>query len=84
VHGAAQEGNARVLELLLAAGGNPNGREPSNMTPLLLATSGSSAECVRLLLSAGANVAVSATHRREQPVHYAAYGGHTKVSLRCR
>lgn len=48
--------NPRVVEILLAAGADPNQRSRSGSTPLIAAASSGNFEAVRILLAAGAAV----------------------------
>lgn len=78
-HAAAQEDHPGILQRLLASGANANQESEFGWTPIMLASASGSAACVRLLLEAGARVTAASTNNREQPVHFAAYNGHTEV-----
>lgn len=55
-HGAAERGNAAVLETMLACGFDPNARDKDQVTPLHRAAMDGRVEAVRTLLAHGASV----------------------------
>jgi hypothetical protein len=56
LHRPAENGNAGVLETMLASGFDPNARDKDNVTPLHRAAMGGHVEGVRVLLAHGADV----------------------------
>jgi len=57
LHEAVSNGHAKVVELLLKHGGDPNCRANSGYTPLHLASSTGRVNCVRVLLENKADIA---------------------------
>ena len=55
MYAAAHNGNVKVLELLLGAGGDPNKADQACGTPLLIAIEQGNVEAVQALLEAGAD-----------------------------
>jgi hypothetical protein len=56
LHGAAERGDAAVLETMLSCGFDVNVRDPENVTPLQRAAMGGWPDSVRILLAHGADV----------------------------
>ena len=63
---ASVDGNAPVIQALLAAGADPNVTRADGATPLMTAAASGSVEAVRLLVEHGANVNAKETPRMEQ------------------
>ncbi|MBA2627652.1 MAG: ankyrin repeat domain-containing protein [Gemmatimonadales bacterium] len=59
---AAHQGAAWKVTALLAEGVNPNGNDARGRTPLMFAAAGGHTECVRLLITAGADPMRRATY----------------------
>ena len=55
IHQAALAGDAKMIEILLNAGADPNARGIKNITPLQFAASQNAPDAVQLLLSHGAD-----------------------------
>ena len=80
------QGSEAVLQLLLAHGAEPNARTSCGKTALGFACQGGSSSCVKLLLKAGADVAMDSTvyiafHGFVDctPLQVAAEAGHPQV-----
>ncbi|CDF39250.1 unnamed protein product [Chondrus crispus] len=72
---AAQKGFAKVVQMLLEHGADPNNEDEGKYTPLHLSASNGFVPCVELLLQAGARVD-STTRKGVTPLHYAVQGAH--------
>jgi ankyrin repeat protein len=55
LHWAAQTQDARIVQILLDFGANPNAQDFEGASPLHIAGDGNSAEIVAMLLARGAN-----------------------------
>lgn len=76
---ACQNGNGEAVELLLAAGANPNARNvPGNETPLMTASRTGRLQPVQLLLARGAEVDAEDI-RHQTALMWAAAEGHADV-----
>jgi len=78
VHIAAQNGHAKVLKMLLAAGANKDVACNDGFTPVHFAAQNGHAEVLKMLLAAGANKDV-ACNDGFTPVHFAAQNSHAEV-----
>lgn len=77
---AAREGSAKAVELLLAAGADPNAEDETRWTPLHAATAFGREEAVAVLLRGKANVRQRIGDRGPEPLHLAAEGGRAKIA----
>jgi ankyrin repeat protein/predicted aspartyl protease len=76
---AAQYGHAAVVARLLKAGAAPDGLDTFGRSPLGQASLAGEAECVKLLLAAGASVNAAIAKNKTTPLHLAAWGGHPEI-----
>ncbi len=76
LHHSAVKGNARCLELLVAAGADVNRMDKRNPPPLTTAASSGSEACVKVLLDAGADVNVVMDPLKETALLKAVKGDH--------
>lgn len=77
---AAWAGDTPTAAEVLAAGADPDGRDPhSGLTPLMIAAGRADAELVGLLLDAGADVLTSDSGAGASPLHKACQGGSLAV-----
>ncbi len=79
LHAATAGGHAAIVELLLAAGADPNAAQQEGFRPLHSAAQNGDGEIVRLLLSAGADPSLTDAKGRT-PRHIAAEAGHTDLA----
>lgn len=78
LHCAAAGGHLAVIEILLAAGANPNIADQQSFYPLHLAASKGADKICVLLLKFNADIEVQ-THKGGTPLHVAAASGHLEV-----
>jgi len=71
---AAETGDTRAVQQLLASGANINARDDLGRTPMMAATHGNRVEVVRLLIQAGADINLQ-DHRKDNPFLYAGAEG---------
>lgn len=74
LHGAAERGDAGVLDTMLACGFDPNTRDRDGVTPLHRAALAGQAEAARILLAHGADVAALDGMFAASPLVWAAEG----------
>jgi ankyrin repeat protein len=75
---ACRNGNAALVEILLAGGADPNGRQVGGQTVLMTAARAGNPDAVKALLRSGADV--DATESRGQTaIMWAAAEGHVDV-----
>lgn len=75
---AAEKGDAASIALLLKQGANPEARDESGATPLLIASRHNHIDAARVLIDAGANV--NAKDRIEDSAYlYAGARGHNEI-----
>ena len=82
LYGAAAKGSLKVVELLLAAGADPNAVNRYGLTALWRAVEKGHEQVVAVLLKAGANPDVGgekASRFRDKPLIVAKKKGHTKI-----
>ncbi|HET8549629.1 MAG TPA: ankyrin repeat domain-containing protein, partial [Bryobacteraceae bacterium] len=72
-------GNARMIELLLKAGADPNSALPGGETPLMTAARTGNVDAVKILLAHSANVNAREERRGQTALMWAAAEGHTDV-----
>ncbi len=70
LHVAAEEGNVKIVKILLANGANVHDQDNAGRTPLYIAAQFGSVEAARLLLDLGAN-ANALDHEHFSPLHKA-------------
>lgn len=78
--GAACNGNAEIVRLLLEAGTDVNMASPWGSTPLYLAAQNGHTECVRLLLATPGIDVNKANNYGTTPLDTAANNGHTECA----
>ena len=76
---AAQYGQTKILQMLLASGLNPNLPSSCGQTPLSVACQEGHLEVVRLLLSHQADISEPDWEFGMEPIHYAADSGHLHI-----
>ncbi|MBY4898920.1 ankyrin repeat domain-containing protein [Cupriavidus sp. AU9028] len=82
LHIAVQEKHAKIVQLLLNYGADPNVHASSERnTPLILATKGALTDIAQQLLDHGARTDAKDTHGCDATV-YAAQGGHIKLAFK--
>jgi ankyrin repeat protein len=69
---ASQNGNPRMIELLLQAGAEVNSPAATGITPIMLAVAGSSEDAVRVLVQHGADVNAKEDTYGQTPLMFAA------------
>ncbi len=80
VHQAATSGSPDVLQLLLAAGADPDAAESTDrLTPLHIAAGRGHEQIVKGLLEAGADPAIRDRAYQAVPIGWAEYGGHDRL-----
>jgi ankyrin repeat protein len=72
---AARDGYADIVDLLLARGAEPNARNKSGATPLIVAALNNQAQIVQRLIVAGARID-DQNHQGWTALMYAAWKGH--------
>ena len=75
---AAANGHTALVENLLEAGADANGRDPNGLTALQAAALRGQTACAKILLEAGADHA--ARNKFGHALAFAAYNGHTETA----
>ena len=80
LHASAHWGHGRGVEILLAAGANPNAVMKDGRSPLYLASQHGHPSCVRPLLDAGADIDAAAADGWEQAhINYSAASSYQRT-----
>ena len=84
VYVATQTQRSDILEVLLAAGADPNLATGDNRVPLLTACQTGNVTCTRMLLKAGADPNTPTPRLKGTPLHLVAQSGHENARKLCQ